>query len=144
MKRAFSAGGVIFYKKQNQHYYLLLLNKHKKDKEHWDFPKGLIEKGEKAEEAARQEIQEETGLTNFDFIPGFRKDIQYFFKDNKDLVFKQVSYFLVRANTDQVKISWEHKGYLWLPFNEAKKRLTHKNSQEILEAAEKFLNEKFN
>lgn len=34
----------------------------------WTFPKGHIEPGETDEEAARREVQEETGLTSLEFI----------------------------------------------------------------------------
>ncbi|MBU2220800.1 NUDIX domain-containing protein, partial [Patescibacteria group bacterium] len=34
----------------------------------WFFPKGKIDPGETDEEAARREIEEETGLTNLEYI----------------------------------------------------------------------------
>ena len=48
--------------------YLLL--KHRAG--HWNFPKGLIEKGEKLEQAALREVKEEAGLENLKFIKGFK------------------------------------------------------------------------
>jgi len=38
------------------------------DSEAWLFPKGTIEEGESDEQAARREIQEETGLANLELI----------------------------------------------------------------------------
>lgn len=40
----------------------------KRDRERWGFPKGHVELGETDEEAARREIEEETGLTNLEYL----------------------------------------------------------------------------
>ena len=39
-----------------------------KDATHWLFPKGTVEEGETDEQAARREIEEETGLTDLELI----------------------------------------------------------------------------
>ncbi len=45
---------------------LLLLRAYR----HWDFPKGRVEAGELPLEAAIREVEEETGLTDLDFVWG--------------------------------------------------------------------------
>ena len=38
--------------------------------QNWDFPKGIVEAGEDPLDAARRETEEETGLTDLDFVWG--------------------------------------------------------------------------
>ena len=130
-----SAGAVIFRKQDNKPYYLLLHY----DVGHWDFPKGHIEKGEKPESTVRREVQEETGLTDIKFIEGFKEWIKYFFKDKSKTIFKTVTFYLVETKENNIKLSFEHIGYRWLPYKEALSQLTFKNAKEILRKANDFL-----
>lgn len=130
-----SAGAVIFRREGNEIHYLLLHY----ELGHWDFPKGTIEKGETLEETALREIKEETGLQDIKFIEGFKEWIKYFFKQKGKNVSKIVTYFLAETDRKEVKISFEHTGYSWLPFEEAVEQLTFKNSKEILKKANEFL-----
>lgn len=136
-----SAGAVIFRKEGNKIYYLLLHypSSAKASKDYWDFPKGHIEKGEKIEDTVRREVREETGLTALKFVEGFKEWIKYFFKFKGKNVFKIVTFLLAEAKEKEVKISWEHIGYKWLPYEEAIERLTFKNAKEILKKANQYL-----
>ncbi|MFN7088307.1 MAG: bis(5'-nucleosyl)-tetraphosphatase [Candidatus Paceibacteria bacterium] len=137
-KREFSAGAIIFKENSGQRRYLLL--EYESEKEYWGFPKGIVEPNESPQEAAKREISEETGLRDVEFIPGFRKQIHYFFRHGNTLVSKDVIYFLCRALSDKVVISEEHKGFDWFLYEDALRRLTY--NKEILKEAEQFLNEK--
>jgi len=128
----------VFRKEGGKIYYLLLHY----DLGHWGFPKGHIEKGEKTEKTAQREVAEETGIKRIEFIPGFKETIKYFFKKEGKNIFKIVVFFLAQTKTKKVKISWEHKGYKWLPYKEALKQLTYKNAKEILKKANNFLSGK--
>ncbi len=78
-----SAGAVIFRKEADKPLFLLLYYpsiSHRADKNYWDFPKGHIEKEEKAEEAAKREAEEETGLKDIRIVEGFKELVKYFFK----------------------------------------------------------------
>ncbi len=130
-----SAGAVIFRREKNKIYYLLLHYQWG----HWDFPKGNIERGEKPEEAAKREIEEETGIGDVKSIEGFKEWIKYFLKFEGKTVFKVVTFYLAETKTKQVETSFEHIGYKWLPHREALKQLTFKNAKEILEKANNFL-----
>ena len=141
MQKEKSAGAVIFRIKEEKKYYLLLHCQ----SGHWDFPKGHIEKGESEEEAARREIQEETGIANVDFISGFEERINYFFKKNKNedkkrhLISKEVVFFLAKTSQKEISLSFEHINYNWLPYQEALGKLIFKNAREILKEANDFL-----
>jgi 8-oxo-dGTP pyrophosphatase MutT (NUDIX family) len=111
-------------------------------KTYWDLPKGHIEKGEDEEETVRREVGEETGLKDVKIASGFRETIKYFFKWEGKNILKFVTFCLVEAKTKEVKISSEHLGYKWLPYQQALAKLTFKNAKEILKKANDFLSEK--
>jgi hypothetical protein len=55
---------------------------------------------------------------------------------------KAVIYFLAETTTGNVTLSSEHSGYLWLPYEEALKRLTFSNARDLLAKAHTFLDAK--
>jgi 8-oxo-dGTP pyrophosphatase MutT (NUDIX family) len=134
MKNERSAGAVIF-RKNNKTMYLLL----EYAMGHWDFPKGNIEKGETEEETIKREVKEETGIGDLKITKDFREVISYFYKLKGELVSKKVVFYLAETKTFKIRLSFEHKGYKWLPFKEAVEKLTFKNAKEILKKADAFL-----
>ncbi len=130
-----SAGAVIFRKEEGKIYYLLLHY----EMGHWGFPKGHIEKGESLEQTVRREVKEETGIEDIEILNGFKEWIKYFYKLKDKNIFKIVTYLLAETKQRKVKISYEHKGYAWLSYNDALNRLTFKNSKEILKKANNYL-----
>jgi len=146
-----SAGAVVFKKNTANKIEYLLLQRPEKT---WCFPKGMIEKGEKLEEAARRETFEETGLKALSFASGFKETVKYFFKVKYDYqikrglkmgegVLKFVTHFLAEADAkDEVKISHEHIDFVWLSFEEAQKKLKFSGDRQILKKADEFLKNK--
>jgi|SRR3989344_3171038 len=138
MPKEKSAGAIIYRIKDNIPHYLLLHY----PSGHWEFAKGHIEEGENAQQAAIREIEEETGIKDLKIIPGFEEYIKYFFRKSYGLkdqakktapwVFKLVVFYLAETKIENVRISEEHKGFLWLPYEQALKRLTYKNAKELL------------
>jgi 8-oxo-dGTP pyrophosphatase MutT (NUDIX family) len=152
MPREKSAGAIIFRREGPKGcpkiYYLLLHY----FSGHWEFPKGHIEKGESEEETVKREIFEETGINDIKIMPGFKKYIKYFFRQYKEKVseeerkkgktpwvFKLVVFFIAETKTKEIKISPEHTGFLWLPIDEAIKKITFKNSKKLLKEANDFI-----
>lgn len=126
------SAGTIIYRKGN---YLLLHY----EAGHWDFPKGHIEKGEYAWETAKREAFEETGIKDLFLVKGFKHMIEYFFKDKGEIIHKNVVLFLVETNTEKVTISYEHIGFEWLNYTQARARITYKSSKEALDKANSFM-----
>jgi 8-oxo-dGTP pyrophosphatase MutT (NUDIX family) len=125
-----SCGAVIYYNGE-----FLLLHY---EAGHWDFPKGNRERGETKIETALREIEEETGLTDLE-LADFEEDINYFYRREGKIIYKTVTYFLAQSATKDVTVSWEHTGYLWLPFEKALEKITYQNAREILKAAQTYL-----
>ena len=130
-----SAGTVLFIEESKEKLFLLLHY----PTGHWDFVKGKIENNESPEQAVIRETKEETGITDIEFIKGFKEKIEYSFKFNGDIVQKEVIFFLAKTNTKQVKISYEHLDYVWLDFNNALNKITYKNAKNILIKAKNYL-----
>ena len=106
---------------------------------HWDLPKGHVEKGEEEITTALRELEEETGLKNVEVIEGFKEKTHYFFKNKNDLISKTVMFFLIRAESKDIKISFEHQNHIWLKYDEAIKKITFKNVKEIVGKAMKYI-----
>jgi bis(5'-nucleosidyl)-tetraphosphatase len=128
-----SAGVVLFRHRPRREYLVLDYGSH------WDLPKGHIETGEDPETTARRELQEETGIRDARFIPGFKESMRYFYRKAGEDMRKVVIYFLAETPIGDVTLSQEHCGYLWLPYEEALRRLTFKNARDLLARAEEFL-----
>jgi len=137
MQKEKSAGVVAFSENGERRYLLLLYGEG-----HWDYIKGHIEENEGEFEAARREASEEASLTDLEFVEGFRKSINYFFRRRNMLISKEVVFLLAKTKNTNISLSYEHKDFLWLPYEEALKKLTFKNARDVLEEAESFLKEK--
>jgi 8-oxo-dGTP pyrophosphatase MutT (NUDIX family) len=130
-----SAGAVVFKTEDSgRRRFLLLLNAGR-----WDFPKGNREEGETEMETILREVREETGLAEISVAPGFRRVIEYFYRRGGKNVHKQVVYVLAEADRSDVKISFEHQGFGWFPFDEAVTKASYDNSKRLLAEAEGFL-----
>lgn len=132
-----SAGAVVFFRSAETAEPEFLLLHYTAG--HWDFPKGNIERGEDEEAATIREIREETGITDIEFVEGFKDIIEYRYMHKGRLIHKQVTLFLCRTNTQQVTISHEHIGYAWKKLTDAMRQLSYKNAKNILQAASNHL-----
>lgn len=129
-----SCGAIIFRKNKEIKYLLLHY-----EAGHWDFVKGNLEQGEEERGTVVRETKEEAGITDLVFVENFKEKIQYFYRKEKQLVKKEVIFYLAETKTKNIKLSYEHIGYDWLSFEDAVNKLTHKNAKDILERANDFL-----
>jgi 8-oxo-dGTP pyrophosphatase MutT (NUDIX family) len=130
------SAGVLLYRDEADGPHFLLLDYGR----YWDYAKGHVEKGEDDLSAARRELAEETGITEPDFDPDFRHEMTYFFRHpRKGLIRKTVVFFLARTNARKVKISDEHEGAEFLPYERALERVTYANAKAALKQAKAHL-----
>lgn len=129
-----SAGGVIFEDGQ----VLLILMKTFKGEQVWTFPKGHLDPGETAEQAALREVAEETGWDCEIVSPlGAAK---YSFTRSGELVDKDVTWFLMkRAGGDGIpRTPDEVLDSAWLPLEEAERRLSYLTDLDLLDTLKKL------
>ena len=141
MKKIISAGVIIFRRTREGLKFLLLYH----GRNYWNFPKGKIEAGERSWQSALREVREETGLkaSELKFIENFKAYERFMFRHGKERVFKIVILYLAETKQPRIAVSWEHEGYGWFTYNEAKKVLSqyHENTK-ILTTAYDFLKKK--
>lgn len=144
------SAGVVLFRKEGKKVLFLVLHYPKTNSGdgHWEFPKGHVEKvidangvsrPESLKETALRELKEETGIAKASIMEGFKQEIRYFFKRQGKPVSKKVIFFLAETQQKQVKLSFEHKGFKWLQYEEALQQVTFKNAKQILEKSHKFL-----
>tara|TARA_B110001454_G_scaffold218307_1_gene245914 strand:+ start:1201 stop:1608 length:408 start_codon:yes stop_codon:yes gene_type:complete len=129
-----SAGIVLFQNFHGTNSFLLL----NYPQGHWDFVKGKMERDETPYETARRETEEETGITDIEFIDGFEESVEYEFRFNNDLIQKKVIFFLAKTNISKISLSHEHKDFVWLEYEDAMKKITFQNAKKILAKANNF------
>jgi bis(5'-nucleosidyl)-tetraphosphatase len=138
-----SAGVIAFRREGARIYYLLLQH----PRGHWAFPKGHIDPGEKPIDAARREVEEETGIERIRFFPGFKETINFRFQwppksKNSENRLKFVVFYLGQVFTRTVKLSVEHKNFRWVPHDKADALLKHKNIRALLSKAHEMVSKK--
>ena len=130
-----SAGVVLFHEGKKREYLLLHYAAG-----HWDLPKGMFEKGEKNSKIVPlRELKEETGISRVKLVSGFKETIKFMYVWEGKKVLKFVVFYLGSTRQKKVKISWEHTGFIWLPYKEAVKKATFRNAKKLLVKAESFL-----
>ena len=143
MKFEFSAGGVV-YKKQKGNIFILVAQH---SQHHgWVFPKGIIDKGEKKEETALREVEEETGIIGKILKP--LQPVIYWYNLMVDpstgsgqvKIKKTVYYFLMEfAGGDIEKHDDEMENVEWIPREEVVERLSYKLDKEVWIQAKRLL-----
>lgn len=141
-----SVGAVVFREEDGGRLYLLLHYL----SGHFDFPKGHIESGETEEMTLRRETEEETGIRDLKIFSK-RISISYFYiakgnerekrlKSGKGVwIFKQAHFYPAQTSSSEIKISDEHIGFIWLPYEEALAKVTFENARRILIETEAYL-----
>lgn len=129
-----SCGAIVFKKNAEVEYLLLHYATG-----HLDFVKGNVEPNESEKDTARRELKEETGIVKANFVGDYREKINYFYRRGEKIISKEVVFFIIQAFESNVVLSYEHVGYKWLKYKEALKKLTFRNSKNVLRKAHEFL-----
>ena len=124
-----TSSGVVLFRKENDKILFLLLHY---PSGHWDFVKGKMEEGETPHETAIRETQEETGITDVEFLDNYEEWIQYNFQYQGELVQKKVVFFLGETKTKDITISHEHLNFTWMDYTTAMEKTTFDNAKIVL------------
>ncbi|MBT4850213.1 transcription antitermination factor NusB [Candidatus Parcubacteria bacterium] len=124
-----SAGGMIYRQEDDGFHFVLVLDAYDK----WTFPKGGVEEGEKLEETAVRELQEETGLENLDPREYLGETTVKVHKPNEKPYRKLIKYFLIETEDTKIIVPKvkELKDVKWFTKQEALDILGYENAKEI-------------
>jgi 8-oxo-dGTP pyrophosphatase MutT (NUDIX family) len=130
MIREFSAGGVVVRRMRGRPFVAVVRVRD----QILALPKGHPDGDESAAEAARREVREETGLEAE--VVERLGDVKYWYVRGGERVMKIVAFFLFRYRSGSVE-NHDHEvaEALWIPLDEAPRRLAYKGEREMAEAA---------
>jgi 8-oxo-dGTP pyrophosphatase MutT (NUDIX family) len=133
-KREISAGGVVYRRRKGGVQIALAARRTRRGDLVWGLPKGEIEPGETAEDAAVREVREETGLDAR--IEEGLGDIRYFYVWEGVRVRKAVHFFLMRATGGHVSLHDEEmEDVRWFPLADSVRKAGYKGERQVLERA---------
>jgi 8-oxo-dGTP pyrophosphatase MutT (NUDIX family) len=127
-----SAGGVVFRRTTGDPVFLLIRDPY----QNWGLPKGHVEKGETAGQAALREVAEETGIPRLELRLELGT-IDWFFREGPDLIHKYCHFFLMETDAETTRPQLEEgiSECIWLPLPDALRTLTYDNARAVLEEA---------
>lgn len=132
-RREVSAGGVVVRRAPDGSVRYLLI---RDGYGHWGLPKGHLEDGETAEQAALRETSEETGLESLQ-SHGPVATIDWYFRLRGRLIHKFCHFFLLESPHGQ-PVPQQDEGISecqWFGLDEALERVDYANAREVLRRA---------
>ena len=128
-----SAGGVVFRLESGAPLFLLIRDSY----QNWGFPKGHLESGERAEDAAVREVREETGLVDV-AVRGELTTIDWYFRFRGRLIHKVCHFYLMEtAHSETSPQSAEGiTACQWVGFDAAFAAISYANARHVLRRAQ--------
>jgi 8-oxo-dGTP pyrophosphatase MutT (NUDIX family) len=131
-----SAGGVVYRLEGGNPLFLLIRDSY----QNWGFPKGHLEDGEQAEDAALREVREETGLDDV-ALRGALDTIDWYFRFRGRLIHKVCHFFLMETTSAQT-LPQEAEGITactWVDYAAATEAISYANARAVLERAKAII-----
>ena len=128
-QRETSAGGVVFRREGGVARYLLIRDSY----QNWGFPKGHLKTGEPPADAARREVEEETGLTNL-LLHGPIRVIDWYFRFKGKTIHKYCHFFLFESRDGEPTPQLEEgiSACTWHPLEDAVTTISYDNARGVL------------
>jgi 8-oxo-dGTP pyrophosphatase MutT (NUDIX family) len=131
-----SAGGVVYRLDEGHPLFLLIRDSY----QNWGFPKGHLEPGERAEDAALREVREETGIENV-ALRGTIETIDWYFRFRGRLIHKVCHFYLME--TGQAATSPQKAEGItacqWVPYDAAQVAISYANARLVLHRAHEMI-----
>lgn len=128
-RKEYSAGGVVMRRIEGTVHVLLIRDPYG----NWGLPKGHVEDGEDAREAAIREVREETGLRELRAGP-MLDTIDWFFRMERRLVHKYCTFFAMVSENGAV-VPERAEGITecrWVPAPVAASHVSYDNAREVV------------
>lgn len=135
--RAYGFVPIYFDQTTDQPLYLVTLH----HKGHWAFPKGHAEGSETPREAAQRELWEETKLEPVEVLADSEFQEEYVFTaPSGEQVRKVNTFWVARVGSQEVTMQEEEvDDFAWLPYEEARARMTFETGRQSIEVAQRFV-----
>jgi 8-oxo-dGTP pyrophosphatase MutT (NUDIX family) len=142
MRREFSAGGVVVRRLRGR-WFVAAIRPGGKPEGVWALPKGNLGPGERPEQTAEREVEEETGVR----CRLVRKlgDVRYVYTQSwgngrGERIFKVVSFYLFRYRSGRLgdipaELAHEVAEARWLPLDDSPTLLAYKGERDMAERA---------
>ena len=131
-----SAGGVVYRIRGGDPLFLLIRDSY----QNWGFPKGHLEPGEAAEDAALREVREETGIEDV-ALRGTIDSIDWYFRFRGRLIHKVCHFFLME--TAQALTSPQRAEGItacqWVGYDDASAAVSYSNARVVLRRAHEMI-----
>jgi 8-oxo-dGTP pyrophosphatase MutT (NUDIX family) len=131
-----SAGGVVYRVDSGAPLYLLIRDSY----QNWGFPKGHLESGERAEDAALREVREETGIDDV-ALRGTIDTIDWYFRFRGRLIHKVCHFFLMETGQAQTSPQ-QAEGITacrWVDYDAARSAISYSNARLVLRQAQEMI-----
>jgi ADP-ribose pyrophosphatase YjhB (NUDIX family) len=126
-----SAGGLVLNASADEPQAALIGRRDRRGRMIWSLPKGHLEQGESAEEAAIREVREETGLEGVVVAP--LGTIDFWFMAQEQRIHKTVHHYLMRMTGGELTADdVEVDEVMWVPLDELATRLTYKDERTLV------------
>lgn len=103
---------------------------------HWGFPKGHYEDEDGGyQQTALRELEEETGISEVRMLDDWRMRTFYTFTLKGRPIEKEVFWFIGETDEYDIKLSHEHRNFMWLEWDDAENQLNFEQSKEVLRGA---------
>jgi 8-oxo-dGTP pyrophosphatase MutT (NUDIX family) len=131
-----SAGGIVVRLVDGQPRILMIRDSYR----NWGFPKGHLEQGETAADAALREVREETGLGDLALV-GAIDTIDWLFRFRGRLVHKTCHFFLMHTRHARTRPQRSEgiTACRWVSIDEAETSISYANARDVLRQARAML-----